>query len=35
MIAYMLTWTTYGTWLQGDERGYGKDGETFSMFARA
>lgn len=29
MLAYMLTWTTYGTWLQGDERGYCKDGETF------
>ena len=28
MIAYMLTWTTYGTWLQGDERGYCKDGKT-------
>ena len=28
MIAYMLTWTTYGTWLQGDERGYCKNGET-------
>ena len=27
MIAYMLTWTTYGTWLQGDERGYCKDGK--------
>jgi REP element-mobilizing transposase RayT len=25
MIAYMLTLTTYGTWLQGDERGYVKD----------
>lgn len=25
-IAYMLTWTTYGTWLQGDYRGYVKDG---------
>ncbi len=24
----MLTWTTYGTWLQGDERGYVKDGKT-------
>lgn len=23
----MLTWTTYGSWLQGDERGYVKDGE--------
>jgi hypothetical protein len=22
MIAYMATWTTYGTWLPGDERGY-------------
>lgn len=28
MIAYMLTWTTYGTWLQGDKRRYVKDGET-------
>ena len=26
-IAYMITWTTYGTWLQGDERGYVKDGQ--------
>jgi len=26
MIGYMLTWTTYGTWLQGDKRGYVKDG---------
>ena len=23
----MITWTTYGTWLQGDKRGYVKDGE--------
>jgi len=23
----MVTWTTYGTWLQGDERGYVKDSE--------
>ncbi len=22
----MLTWTTYGTWLEGDKRGYVKDG---------
>ncbi len=22
----MLTWTTYGSWLQGDKRGYVKDG---------
>ncbi len=28
MIAYMLTWTTYGTWLQGDPRGWVKDGEV-------
>jgi hypothetical protein len=21
-IAYFLTWTTYGTWLPGDERGW-------------
>jgi REP element-mobilizing transposase RayT len=27
-IAYMITWTTYGTWLQGDERGFVKDGIT-------
>ena len=26
MIGYMITWTTYGSWLQGDERGYIKDG---------
>jgi REP element-mobilizing transposase RayT len=28
LIAYMITWTTYGTWLQGDERKYVKDGQT-------
>lgn len=28
MIAYMLTWTTYGTWLQSDDRDYRKDGKT-------
>ncbi len=27
-IAYMVTWTTYGTWLQGDKRKYVKDGRT-------
>ena len=27
LIGYMVTWTTYGTWLQGDERGYVKDGK--------
>jgi len=25
---YMVTWTTYGTWLQGDERGYVKKGKV-------
>jgi len=28
MIGYMITWTTYGTWLQGDERGFVKDGQV-------
>jgi hypothetical protein len=23
----MLTWSTYGTWLQGNEKGFVKDGE--------
>jgi REP element-mobilizing transposase RayT len=27
-MAYMITWTTYGSWLQGDERKYVKDGQT-------
>ena len=26
-IAYFITWTTYGTWLPGDERGWTKRGE--------
>ncbi len=25
-LGYMLTWTTYGSWLQGDTSGYVKDG---------
>ena len=25
MIGFMATWTTYGTWLQGDKRGYVKN----------
>ncbi len=29
----MLTWTTYGTWLQGDERGWVKDGERLGANA--
>lgn len=28
-LGYMITWTTYGTWLQGDKRGYVKDGRIF------
>jgi len=28
MIGYMVTWTTYGSWLQGDKRGYVKHGKT-------
>jgi REP element-mobilizing transposase RayT len=28
-LGYMITWTTYGTWLQGDERGYVKNGKTY------
>ena len=28
LIGYMVTWTTYGSWLQGDERGYVKQGWT-------
>jgi len=25
-LGYMITWTTYGTWLQGDKRGFVKKG---------
>jgi REP element-mobilizing transposase RayT len=28
-LGYMITFTTYGTWLQGDERGFVKDGKTY------
>ncbi len=28
VIEYMVTWTTYGTWLQGSRRGYVKDGQV-------
>jgi len=31
MIGYMVTWTTYGTWLQGDERGYVKNGQILTQ----
>jgi len=30
-LAYFLTWTTYGTWLPGDERGWVKVGEGFQL----
>lgn len=30
MIGYMVTWTTYGSWLQGDKRGYVKHGKIMS-----
>jgi REP element-mobilizing transposase RayT len=26
-LGYMVTWTTYGTWLQGNKRKYVKDGQ--------
>ena len=29
LVGYMVTWTTYGSWLQGDRRGYVKDGQVF------
>jgi REP element-mobilizing transposase RayT len=28
LIGYMITWTTYGSWLQGDNRRYVKNGKT-------
>jgi REP element-mobilizing transposase RayT len=28
-LGYMITWTTYGTWLQGDKRGYVKSGKIY------
>ena len=28
-LGYMITWTTYGSWLQGEEKGYVKDGVTY------
>lgn len=32
-LGYLLTWTTYGTWLQGNKKGYVKDGVTFGINA--
>jgi len=28
IVGYLVTWTTYGSWLPGDERGYVKDGQV-------
>ena len=30
-LAYFLTWTTYGTWLPGDERGWVRHGKGFQL----
>ena len=30
ILGYMLTWTTYGSWLQGDKRRYVKDGRILA-----
>jgi len=27
-LGYMVTWTTYGTWLQGEDKGYVKNGKV-------
>jgi len=29
-LGYMITFTTYGTWLQGDKRGFVKNGQTYA-----
>ena len=34
IVGYMVTWTTYGSWLPGDERGYVRDGKILSGDAR-
>ena len=31
MIGYMVTWTTYGTWLQGEKKGYVKNGKILAQ----
>ena len=28
-VGYLITWTMYGTWLQGESKGYVKDGKVF------
>lgn len=34
MIGFMATWTTYGTWLQGNRKGYVKNGSTLEANAK-
>ena len=31
MIGYMVTWTTYGSWLQGEKKGYVKNGRVLAQ----
>ena len=33
MIGFLATWTTYGTWLQGNKKGYVKNGTIFEANA--
>jgi len=30
-IGYMITWTTYGSWLQGEKKGYVKNGKILAQ----
>lgn len=30
-LGYMITFTTYGIWLQGDERGFVKGGKIYAV----
>jgi REP element-mobilizing transposase RayT len=30
LIGYLLTWTSYGSWLQGNRRGWVQDGQVYS-----
>ena len=34
-IAYFITWTTYGTWLPGDDRGWNRKGDAVNLPADA
>ncbi len=31
IIGYMITWTTYGSWLQGEKKGYVKNGKILAQ----